>query len=47
LQCRDNNLSPPEAVQVVKSADLRWGKYHLRPDPDSEINRMIAKVYGR
>jgi len=46
LQCRDNNLSPPEAVQVVKSADLRWGKYHLRPDPDTEINRMIAKVYG-
>lgn len=46
LQCRDNGLSPAEAIQVVKSADLRWGKYHLRPDPELEISRMVGKIYG-
>jgi hypothetical protein len=46
MQCRDNDLTPSEAVEVVRSADLRWGKYWMRKDPDMEIHRMIAKAYG-
>lgn len=46
MQCRENNLTPPEAVEVVRSADLRWGKFHLRQDPDKELYRLVSKVYG-
>lgn len=44
--CRDSNLTPSETVEVIRSADLRWGKFHMRPDPDKEIYRLVSKVYG-
>lgn len=44
--CRNAELSPAEAVEVVSSADFRWGKFHMRPDPDKHIHNMIAKVYS-
>jgi hypothetical protein len=45
-RCRDADLTPSQAAEVVRSADLRWGKYWMRKDPDMEIHRMIAKAYG-
>ena len=44
--CRDSGLNPAEAVSVIKSADLRWGKFHLRNNGDDMINKMVSKVYG-
>lgn len=46
LYCREAELSPTEAAIVIKSADLRWGKFFMRPDPDKEIYRLVTKVYG-
>jgi len=46
MYCRDADLTPAEAALVIKSADLRWGKFFMRPDPDKEIYRLVTKVYG-
>lgn len=46
MNCRDAGLTPAEAVCVVKSADLRWGKFHLRVNGDDIIQKTVSKVYG-
>lgn len=43
--CCDGGLTAPETVEVIRSADMRWGKFHLRNDPDKEIYRLVSKVY--
>jgi hypothetical protein len=44
---RDQGYSPDEAYKLVESADLRWGKFYKRPDPDKEIARLVKRVYGK
>lgn len=42
----DARHSVDEVVMLVGQADARWGKFHLRPGGDSEITRLVHKVYG-
>lgn len=35
-----------DACQALVEADRRWGKFHLRPDGEAELDRMLAKAYG-
>ena len=41
-----DGLGPSEAFVIVKSADLRWGKFHLREDGETQIMKIISHVYG-
>lgn len=43
---RDCEASPQDAYTILKSADERWGKFHLRPDGDQEIAKMIERSYN-
>lgn len=43
---RDSNISPEEALTVVRSADNRWGKFHLRSDGDMELIKCIERAYN-
>lgn len=45
-KARDVGLTADEVAALVKSADLRWGKFYTRPDPDKEIFRLVSKVFG-
>lgn len=42
---RDVGITPAEALTVLKSADSRWGKFYLRSDGDSELQKMIERSY--
>lgn len=42
----ETDLSPTEAFSIVRNADMRWGKFHLRPDGDKEIEKMIRRAFG-
>lgn len=42
----NSSLTPTEAFSVLKNADARWGKFHLRSDGDHELLKMIEKAYG-
>jgi hypothetical protein len=45
-KARDIGLVPEEVVVLIKSADLRWGKFYTRIDPDKEIFRLVSTVFG-
>lgn len=42
----ESGLTPTEAFTVLKDADKRWGKFHLRSDGDSEMMKMIDHAFG-
>lgn len=42
---RDCGISPSECLTVLKSADERWGKFHLRADGEQELIKMIEGSY--
>lgn len=42
----ESGLTPTEAFTVLKDADKRWGKFHLRSDGDFELMKMIDSAYG-
>ena len=42
----DDGLTASEAVAILKNADERWGKYHLRADGEEELMKMITHAYG-
>jgi len=37
---------PGEAVELVREADLTWGKFHERPNGDDLVNKLVSKAYG-
>lgn len=45
-KCKDAGMSPEDAYVVVTDADKRWGKFHLRPDVEEHIAKIIARAYG-
>jgi hypothetical protein len=47
LSCkmRDAGLDPAEALVVLRSADQRWGKFHLRPDGEAELAKIVERSF--
>jgi hypothetical protein len=43
--CAERGITATQAAAVVKSADERWGKFHLRDDCDEQLARFIEKAY--
>lgn len=41
-----SGLEPTDAFAILKSADLRWGKFHMRNDGEEQIMKIISHVYG-
>lgn len=39
-------IEPDEAFAVLKSADERWGKFHLRHDGDKELMKIVERTYN-
>lgn len=48
LACRlrDAMVEPMPALAVIKSADLRWGKFHERRDGMKEMVKLIERAYN-
>lgn len=44
--CEQSNLSASETFAILKNADLRWGKFHLREDGETQIMKITHHVYG-
>lgn len=44
--CEQSGLTPDEAFAILKNADLRWGKFHLREDGETQILKITSHVYG-
>lgn len=45
-QCAQSGMSPSECKVVLIDADKRWGKYHLRPNGELEIDKLVIRVYA-
>lgn len=43
---RDADITPAEALVVIKSADSRWGKFYMRPDGEEEMVKIIERSYN-
>lgn len=43
--CREDGVTPAEALAVVRAADLRWGKFWNRADGDDQLLRMVTNAY--
>lgn len=41
-----SGLNPSQTKTVLKTADKRWGKYHLRNDGDLEIDKLVVRVHS-
>lgn len=41
-----SGLTPNDAFAILRSADLRWGKFHLRGDGEEQIMKIVSHVYG-
>lgn len=46
VKLRDRGITPREALVVLKSADLRWGKFYLRHDGDEQLIKIIENSYN-
>lgn len=44
--CVSSGLNPSQTKAVIKTADQRWGKYHLRADCDKEIDKLVIRVHS-
>jgi len=44
--CVTSGLNPSQTKAVLKSADQRWGKYHLRADCDRELDKLVIRVHS-
>jgi hypothetical protein len=44
--CVSSGLNPSETKAVLRTADQRWGKYHLRHDGESEIDKLVVRVHS-
>jgi hypothetical protein len=43
--CFEDGLTPEEALAVLESADLEWGKFHARRDGFAQLERMVDRAY--
>jgi len=44
--CVASGLNPSQTKAVIKTADQRWGKYHLRADGDRELDKLVIRVHS-
>lgn len=44
--CREDKLTPEEALSLVVDADLRWGKFSHRADGDKRMLSMVERAYA-
>ena len=45
-ECVRSGLNPSQTRTVVRTADQRWGKYHLRPNGELEIDKLVVRVHS-
>lgn len=45
-ECVRSGLDPSCTKVVVTDADKRWGKYHLRPNGEYEIDKLVVRVFS-
>jgi hypothetical protein len=45
-ECVRSCMSPSETKVVLQDADRRWGKYHLRPNGELEIDKLVVRVFS-
>lgn len=41
-----SGLNPSQTKIVLKTADRRWGKYHMRTNGEDEIDKLVVRVYS-
>lgn len=46
-ECFRSNMTPSMCKIILKTADMRWGKYHLRFDGgDRELDKLVMRAYS-
>ena len=45
-ECVKTGLNPSQTKIIIKTADKRWGKYHLRTNGDIEIDKLVIRVHS-
>lgn len=45
-ECFRSGLNPSQTKTVVRTADQRWGKYHLRADGELEIDKIVIRAFS-
>jgi hypothetical protein len=45
-ECHGAGLAPEDCFLLLEDADLRWGKYLMRPNGRIELEKLVARVYG-
>ena len=45
-ECVRSGLNPSQTRTVIRTADQRWGKYHLRPNGELEIDKLVIRVHS-
>lgn len=45
-ECVRAGLNPSQTKTVLRTADQRWGKYHLRHNGDIEIDKLVVRVHS-
>jgi len=45
-ECVRSCMSPSETKIILADADRRWGKYHLRPNGEIEIDKLVVRVFS-
>ena len=45
-ECVRSSMTPSETKVVLQDADRRWGKYHLRPNGELEIDKLVVRVFS-
>jgi len=43
---RSDGIAAETAYSIIRRADIRWGKFYLRPDGEKHLAKIIADVYG-
>ena len=41
-----SGLNPSQTKTILRTADKRWGKYHMRPNGDLEIDKLVVRVHS-
>lgn len=45
-ECVNAGLNPSQTKIILRTADQRWGKYHLRHNGDIEIDKLVVRVHS-
>ena len=43
---KERNLEPSHAWSILKNADKRWGKFHLRENGEIHLMKIFQDIYG-